>query len=75
MLDYVGLLSAGNEEMVTWVHVGDGEFCADECRHDLPGKLLPVGNNDMKVRQKRKRRKRRCSNFSQVLSLTIQLFS
>ena len=61
MLDYVGLLSAGNEEMVIKAPF-DTCKCekTDYNRRDLPGRRLPNGSRDMVVRKSMKQRKRRC---------------
>lgn len=75
MLDYVGLLSAGNEEMV---RTDDRSRCppvADVSRHDSRGRPLLNGSKEKETRKKEKRRRRKCFASSQVLNKVLGGFS
>ena len=67
MLDHVGLLSAGNEELVSYAIQALLEiYILIPIRLALRGKLSPVGNNDKNLRPRKKRSGIKCSSSSKV---------
>ena len=68
MLDHVGLLSAGNEELVGLTVNTFDSYIKVHARLGLRGKLLRAGNSGRNQPLKRRRSVTRCLSFSKVTS-------